>query len=154
MESSSETNLKGFSIAFGTTEFLGALAVVMMTVWVGHYRGGYSWSSLEPDLEFNWHPVLMTVSLIFLYGNCKLELRCRVTGQMGSAQHMGTGRPRNVWTPDLEVGVLTAIQQASARSTCDIVRAMNISKSAVHQVLHDEGYHPYHYTLHAASAAR
>nr|CAD7204185.1 unnamed protein product [Timema douglasi] len=69
MESPPETNLKGFSIAFGTTEFLGALAVVMMTVWVGHYRGGYSWSSLEPDLEFNWHPVLMTVSLIFLYGN-------------------------------------------------------------------------------------
>nr|CAD7413608.1 unnamed protein product [Timema poppensis] len=34
MESPPETNLKGFSIAFGTTEFLGALAVVMMTVWV------------------------------------------------------------------------------------------------------------------------
>nr|CAD7601541.1 unnamed protein product [Timema genevievae] len=123
MESSPETNLKGFSIAFGTTEFLGALAVVMMTVWVGHYRGGYSWSSLEPDLEFNWHPVLMTVSMIFLYGNY------------------------------LEDSILTPVQQAPARSTHDIARATNISKSAVHQVLYDEGYHPYYYTLNAASAA-
>nr|CAD7433390.1 unnamed protein product [Timema monikensis] len=112
MESSPETNLKGFSIAFGTTEFLGALAVVMMTVWVGHYRGGYSWSSLEPDLEFNWHPVLMT-----------LELHCQETSQIGPAQHLDAGWPRNVQTTDLEDSILSVAQQA--HNTHDFVWATN-----------------------------
>nr|CAD7445940.1 unnamed protein product [Timema bartmani] len=77
---------------------------------------------------------------------CRLELRCRETGQLGPAQRGDTGRPLYVQAPDLEDAVLTAVQQAPAPSTRDIARATNLSKSAVHQVLRGEGYHPYHYT--------
>nr|CAD7448205.1 unnamed protein product [Timema bartmani] len=76
----------------------------------------------------------------------QLELCYRETGQMRPTQCVDAGQPRNVQTADLEVAVLTAVQQAPAHSTRDIARATNVSKSAVHQVLHDEGYHPYHYT--------
>lgn len=35
---------------------------------MGHYRGGFAWSG---DNQFNWHPLLMVLSLIYLYGNGK-----------------------------------------------------------------------------------
>nr|CAD7424824.1 unnamed protein product [Timema monikensis] len=76
----------------------------------------------------------------------RLKLRCRDTGQIGPAQHVDAGWPRNVLKPDLEDAVLTVVQQPPTRSIRDIAWATNVSKSAVHQVLHDEGYHQYHYT--------
>ena len=39
-----------------------------MSVWTGHFLGGFAGQS-EPSLEFNWHPLLLTISLIYLYGN-------------------------------------------------------------------------------------
>nr|CAD7400312.1 unnamed protein product [Timema cristinae] len=47
--------------------------------------------------------------------------------------------------PDLEDAILTVVQQEPACNTCDIAWATIISKSAAHQVLNDEGYHPYDY---------
>nr|CAD7392519.1 unnamed protein product [Timema cristinae] len=76
----------------------------------------------------------------------RLKLRCQDTGQIGPAQHVDAGWPRNVLKPDLEDAVLTVVQQPPTRSIRDIAWATNVSKSAVHQVLHDEGYHQYHYT--------
>ena len=35
---------------------------------------GFAGSS-NPDLEFNWHPLLMTISLVYLYGNGILVYR-------------------------------------------------------------------------------
>ncbi|XP_063218859.1 plasma membrane ascorbate-dependent reductase CYBRD1 [Bacillus rossius redtenbacheri] len=70
----SERNLDGLMLAFSASEVLGALAVTMVTVWVGHYRGGFAWSS-DPGIEFNWHPVLMTTAMIFLYGNSIMVYR-------------------------------------------------------------------------------
>jgi len=42
--------------------------VVMMSVWTGHFLGGFAGQS-SPSLQFNWHPLLLTISLIYLYGN-------------------------------------------------------------------------------------
>ncbi|PSN36011.1 putative cytochrome b561 [Blattella germanica] len=64
----SQQHLEGFSVTFGITETVGLLTVVLVTVWAGHYRGGFAWRS-NPGLEFNWHPVLMTTGMIFLYAN-------------------------------------------------------------------------------------
>ena len=41
-----------------------------MGIWMGHFRKGFAWSE-NPDLQFNWHPLLMTLGMIYLYGNGK-----------------------------------------------------------------------------------
>jgi cytochrome b-561 len=65
-----QQNLKGFTTIFGVAQAIGILTVILVTVWADHYRGGFAWHS-DVDLEFNWHPVLMTFGMIFLYANCK-----------------------------------------------------------------------------------
>ena len=44
------------------------MAVVLAGIWTGHHLGGFSWQS-NPNLEFNWHPLLMILGMIYLYGN-------------------------------------------------------------------------------------
>jgi hypothetical protein len=34
-------------------------------------RGGFAWGAEDPGKAFNWHPLLMLIGLIFLYGNGK-----------------------------------------------------------------------------------
>lgn len=63
-------NLEGFDLLFGTTEFFGGVLIVLVAVWLNHFRGGFAWNS-DPGLEFNWHPLLMTIGLVFLYANGK-----------------------------------------------------------------------------------
>ena len=46
----------------------GITAVILMGIWMNHYRKGFAWQE-NPKLEFNWHPLLMTIGLIFMYGN-------------------------------------------------------------------------------------
>ena len=43
---------------------LGIAILVMVGVWTGHYLGGFAWDGSAK--EFNYHPVFMIVSLIFL----------------------------------------------------------------------------------------
>jgi len=69
-----EQDLRGLKPAFITVEVVGISMVVMVSVWAGHCLGGFGGSS-HPDLEFNWHPLLMTISLIYLYGNGILVYR-------------------------------------------------------------------------------
>ncbi|XP_065560681.1 transmembrane ascorbate-dependent reductase CYB561-like isoform X2 [Artemia franciscana] len=42
--------------------------VVLLGVWLVSFRGGFAWQS-DIAHEFNWHPLLMTLGLIVLYGN-------------------------------------------------------------------------------------
>lgn len=61
-------SLEGFIPLLGLTEALGALLVILVLVWTTYFRGGFAWTS-TPSLEFNWHPLLMTIGLVFLYAN-------------------------------------------------------------------------------------
>lgn len=59
-----------FRVIYSITQVLGIIIVVLVGVWVESYRGGLGWTS-EPGLQFNWHPLLMVLGMIFLYANCK-----------------------------------------------------------------------------------
>ena len=53
---------------------VGVAMVVLVSIWTGHCMGGFSGSD-DANLVFNWHPLLMVISLIFLYGNGILVYR-------------------------------------------------------------------------------
>jgi cytochrome b-561 len=42
--------------------------VILIAVWMGSY-GGFGWTD-EPALQFNYHPMFMSIGIIFLYGEC------------------------------------------------------------------------------------
>ena len=49
---------------------LGLLMLVLCFVWFLDYKGGVGWTE-NPGKEFNWHPILMSLGLVFLYGQGK-----------------------------------------------------------------------------------
>jgi len=66
-----------FFIVFAIVQIPGILAIILMAHWNYTYKGGFAWTW---DLEnqgksFNWHPLLMTIGLIYLYGNGALVYR-------------------------------------------------------------------------------
>ncbi|KYN01039.1 Cytochrome b561 [Cyphomyrmex costatus] len=67
-------SLEGFIPLLSLTEGCGVLLVILMIVWTGYYRNGFSWRS-NLNLEFNWHPLLMTIGFVFLYSNAMLLYR-------------------------------------------------------------------------------
>lgn len=67
-EPSQKERLEGFNTLFYLTEAVGGLLILLMGIWIFNYRGGLAWTS-NPAIEFNWHPLLMTIGLVFLYAN-------------------------------------------------------------------------------------
>ncbi|XP_065359752.1 plasma membrane ascorbate-dependent reductase CYBRD1 isoform X2 [Calliphora vicina] len=66
--------LANFKVLYVLTQLCGLTMIVLMGSWIGVHMGGLSGTS-APKLEFNWHPLLMTIGLIFLYGNAILVYR-------------------------------------------------------------------------------
>merc|ERR1712079_322919 len=64
-----------FQAAYLSVALIGLTMVITTIAWVGHFKGGVSFSQTEKGIDFNWHPILMTISLIFLYGNGALIYR-------------------------------------------------------------------------------
>merc|ERR1711990_717945 len=58
-----------------TVSLIGLTLVITTIAWVGKFKGGVAFSYTEKGIDFNWHPILMTISLIFLYGNGALIYR-------------------------------------------------------------------------------
>ena len=57
-------------------QIFGLISVVMVAVWMGHFRGGFAWTD-DPAREFNYHPLFMIIGMVFLYGNCELPDSCK-----------------------------------------------------------------------------
>merc|ERR1712193_223475 len=64
-----------FQAAYLSVALIGLTMVITTIAWVGHFKGGVSFTQTEKGIDFNWHPILMTISLIFLYGNGALIYR-------------------------------------------------------------------------------
>ena len=66
--------LTSFMPIYAFSHVFGIIAVVLMGIWTGKLYGGFAWQS-NPGLEFNWHPLLMTIGMVYLYGNGMLMYR-------------------------------------------------------------------------------
>lgn len=66
---SSLNRIINFKVLFMVTQFIGAAIIVLTIFLVYTALGGVGWTDL--NLRFNLHPLLMTVGMVFLYGNCK-----------------------------------------------------------------------------------
>ncbi|XP_020794034.1 lysosomal membrane ascorbate-dependent ferrireductase CYB561A3 isoform X2 [Boleophthalmus pectinirostris] len=56
---------------------LGLACVLLVYLWSSRFRGGFQWDGSE--LEFNWHPVLMTSGLVVMYGYAAVLYRVPLT---------------------------------------------------------------------------
>ncbi|XP_061413646.1 transmembrane ascorbate-dependent reductase CYB561-like isoform X1 [Lethenteron reissneri] len=72
-EESSSSSLKQLPWFVASSQVLGLAAVIVVGVWMGHYRGGFSWD--HGVLEFNIHPLCMVIGMVFLYGDAILVYR-------------------------------------------------------------------------------
>lgn len=63
---------KNYNVLYGITTTMGMLLVVLILVWIFEFRGGFGWSK-NPKLEFNWHPYLMVLGMLFFYSQCEIS---------------------------------------------------------------------------------
>ena len=56
-----------FYLLLGASQLLGVLVLILAGYWTGNTLGGFAWDG-SPK-EFNLHPLLMILGLVFLYGD-------------------------------------------------------------------------------------
>lgn len=68
------SEMRWMPLLYGVTAGLSCLVIVQLLVWIFHFREGLAWQD-NPSIQFNWHPLLMVISLIVLYGHGILVYR-------------------------------------------------------------------------------
>ena len=63
-----------FCLTFFATQTLGIILVILTGYWRGVFHDGFGWQG-DALKQFNWHPFLLTIGLVFLYGNGMLIYR-------------------------------------------------------------------------------
>ena len=59
-----------FVLSVGAIQILGIVAMVLTGIWMKHYLGGFAWDG--SGQEFDYHPLCMVISLVFLYSEGKI----------------------------------------------------------------------------------
>lgn len=62
-----------FRLVYLITQLIGAAIIILLISWVGIHLHGFSWDYEKASILFNWHPILITIGMVFLYGNCKMK---------------------------------------------------------------------------------
>ena len=60
-----------FASAVTSSQLFGIGAMIMTGVWLSKYQGGFAWDGSEK--QFNYHPLFMVISLVFLNAEGKLQ---------------------------------------------------------------------------------
>ena len=63
-----------FIVSVLAIQILGIVAMVLTGIWMHHYLGGFGWDGTR--LEFDYHPLCMVISLVFLYSEGKIFNFC------------------------------------------------------------------------------
>jgi cytochrome b-561 len=71
---STRVTLQWFSLMVLSSQVVGVLAIILLAIFFGQYRGGFGWTS-DINKEFNYHPLFMTLGMIFFYGDAILAYR-------------------------------------------------------------------------------
>lgn len=75
MEARSEhQKTKMYNSIYSFTTSLGVGLISLVLFWVLHNRGGFAWHS-DIKKQFNWHPFLMILGMVFLYSQSMLIFR-------------------------------------------------------------------------------
>lgn len=80
-----------FRLLYLITQLIGTAIIILIASWIGLHLGGFSWDYENPKVLFNFHPIFMTIGMVFLYGNCELIDKakknnvCLVNGNLFSA---------------------------------------------------------------------
>ncbi|XP_067645029.1 plasma membrane ascorbate-dependent reductase CYBRD1 isoform X2 [Eurosta solidaginis] len=69
-----DATLTNFKVLYLIAQLCGITMIILVISLVSIHFGGVGWTA-NPRLEFNWHPICMTIGLIFLYGNSILVYR-------------------------------------------------------------------------------
>ncbi|XP_058948279.1 transmembrane ascorbate-dependent reductase CYB561-like [Pocillopora verrucosa] len=62
-----------FILSVGAIQIFGILAMVLTGIWMGKYLGGFAWDGTAH--EFNYHPLCMVISMVFLYSEAMIVYR-------------------------------------------------------------------------------
>ncbi|OQV12537.1 putative Cytochrome b561 [Hypsibius exemplaris] len=68
-------SLRLFTFLVATFEFFGLMSIILTSIWLGHFQGGFAWDQRLANLEFNYHPLLMILAFVFIHGNANLAYR-------------------------------------------------------------------------------
>ena len=62
-----------FALSVTLLQCFGIAILVMVGVWMGHYRGGFAWNGTAK--QFNYHPIFMILSMVFLNSQAMMAFR-------------------------------------------------------------------------------
>lgn len=71
MDQTGQGRFVNFRLIYFVTQLIGIATIILIVSWVGIHLNGLGWNYEKPMIIFNWHPVMMTIGMVFLYGNCE-----------------------------------------------------------------------------------
>lgn len=56
-----------FIIGIVLVQVIGLIMIILAGIWIGRHQWGFAWT--DNKTVFNYHPLFMTIGMIFLYGD-------------------------------------------------------------------------------------